>query len=90
MTFHGPKTYLIDGITENEMIVLTCESQPIAIQGTNHAGTFITYHGPDTRLARLGDHAEELALSEIGPIVREWGYAYDADRANTNTMAPLP
>ena len=28
-----------------------------------------------------GDYAEGLSVSLIGPILREWGYAYDLDRA---------
>ena len=81
LMFHGPKRYTADGQLVNEAITITREVEQIAYQGTNIPGTLVTYSGPDKRIATSGDHAQNLPLSQIGPILREWGYAYDADRA---------
>jgi hypothetical protein len=80
LMFHGPKRYTADDQLVNEAITITREVEQIAYQGTNIAGTLITYSGPDKRLAPNADRAEVLSVSQIGPILREWGYAYDLDR----------
>ena len=81
LMFNGPKRYTADDQLVNETITITREIEQVAYHGTNITGTFITYSGPDTRLAPNRDHAQGLAVSQIGPILREWGYAYDPDRA---------
>jgi uncharacterized membrane protein len=52
----------------------------MSVSGTNIAGTRITYSGPDKRFATKWNRAEALTVSQIGPILREWGYAYDLDK----------
>jgi len=79
MMFNGPKRYMVDRQSVNEYITITCEVEQVAYHGTNISGTLITYSGPDRRLAPRGDHAEGLSASQIGPILREWGYKYYED-----------
>jgi hypothetical protein len=87
MVFHGPKRYTADDQVLNEAITITCETAQIAYQGTNIQGTAVIYSGPDQRLSPSGASVDSLALSHIGPILREWGYKYEADGAQP-TAAP--
>jgi hypothetical protein len=87
VTFHGPKRYKSDDQLVNEAITITREVEQIAYHGTNISGTFINYSGPDKRLAPSGDHVQGLPVSQIGPVLREWGYVYDADRAQQKDRA---
>jgi hypothetical protein len=79
LVFNGPKRYTAGNQLVNEAITITCEVEQIAYQGTNIPGTFVTYSGPDKRLVPSGHHVLGLPLSQVGPVLREWGYGYDAD-----------
>ncbi len=77
IVFHGPKQFTtVDG-TFNEYIAITCEKEQIAFIGKALEGTNISYTGNDTRLA----DKEYLSILQIAPILREWGYHYDIDKA---------
>jgi hypothetical protein len=80
-TLKGPKTYTtVDG-TFNEQITITFETEQMAYVGTTLTGTAVTYSGPDGRLAGKSQHADNLTITQVAPILREWGYSYEADRA---------
>ena len=84
VTFNGPKQHMVNEQLLNEYISIMCEIEQVGVQGKSIAGTLIIYSGPDKRLAVKGDSAEGLTVSQIGPILREWGYHYDLDRAQPN------
>jgi hypothetical protein len=74
--YHGPNTYTtIDG-TFNEQIAITSENEQIAFIGRNLEGTAISYSGNDSRLPSTGNHAQNLSIAQITPILQEWGYNY--------------
>jgi hypothetical protein len=81
MMFTGPKLFTSDESLMNESISITCEMEQIAVTGTNIQGTLIVYDGPDDQLAKQCRFGNSLTVSQIGPILRVWGYSYDADKA---------
>ena len=67
-SFRGPNQYTsVDG-TFHEQIVLTYESESIAAANTNVLS--ISYWGEDPRL----ENRRDLTLSDVIPILEEWGY----------------
>lgn len=80
MTFHGPQRFVRDDAETHESITITAETEQVTHIGTNIQGTVIRYEGPDKRLAKSNQAADNLTVSQIGPILREWGYAYDVDQ----------
>lgn len=82
MTFNGPRRYQAGNATINESVSILNETQQIAVTGTNIAGTVIAYRGPDRRFGtgNSPDVAGGLKPSDIGPLLREWGYDYVVDR----------
>ena len=89
-SFHGPKLYTtVDG-TLNEQITLTRENEQVAVMGTNLTGTCVTYSGPDARLVTNGQHAFNLSLQQVAPILREWGYDYNTETAQQSGPAYPP
>ena len=89
MTFNGPKRYLSDETMINESISILNETEQVAVHGTNIAGTVIDYRGPDQRFGkgRFPFSVDGLQPSDIGPVLREWGYAYAADKAQPDGPA---
>ena len=81
MTFNGPKRYEVDDTMVNESISLVNETEQIAFVGTNITGTVIRYRGPDQRFGkgRWQFEVDGLTPSDIGPVLREWGYDYVVD-----------
>lgn len=80
VTLNGPQRFVRDEAETNESIVISAETEQVTHIGTNIQGTVIRYEGPDKRLAKSGQSADNLTISQIGPILREWGYEYDADK----------
>jgi hypothetical protein len=79
--FHGPKQYIDDeGASANEYIAIRCETEQVALQGENIAGTVAMYSGPDERLVREGGSLIDgggLRVGDVIPILREWGHIYE-------------
>lgn len=67
-SFQGPKTYNSPDGHLREQIVLTYETEPVS--GGNNNALTINYFGEDKRLS---GH-RNISLSEIKPILDEWGY----------------
>lgn len=65
--FEGPNKYTTHDGTFNETICLTYETERVAHYRLNQLN--ISYTGEDKRLAW-----RKLALDDIRPILREWGY----------------
>ncbi|HWQ90911.1 MAG TPA: hypothetical protein VN673_04515 [Clostridia bacterium] len=90
-SFHGPLQYEADGVMVHETVTITRETEQMAFVGTNISGTVITYQGPDPRL-KSGLFAG-LGPADIGPMLREWGYDYQVDKAQpdgaTNGSQPF-
>lgn len=80
LTFHGPQRFVRDESETNVSITINAETEQVTHIGTNLQGTVIGYEGPDKRLAKSGQSADNLKVSQIGPILREWGYDYNADK----------
>ncbi len=81
IVFGGPKRYTtVDG-TFNERITLTCEKEQVAFIGTALEGTAVSYSGNDNRLADRTLHTDNLSIGQVAPILREWGYDYDIEKA---------
>ena len=89
MTFNGPKRYKVNVTTVNESISILNETEQVAIIGTNVTGTVIAYSGPDPRFGKgkWRYAVDGLTPSDIGPVLREWGYDYIADKAQQNGAA---
>lgn len=67
-TFQGPREYdTVDG-TSKEQICLTYEIRHVSGVPLNRLS--VTYGGPDTRLMNRFN----LALADVKPILKEWGY----------------
>jgi hypothetical protein len=84
-SFHGPLLYESDGVMVREAVTIRRETEQIAYVGTSVSGTVITYQGPDPRL-KSGLFAG-LGPVDIGPVLREWGYVYQADKAQPGGAA---
>ena len=66
--FQGPKEYkTVDG-TLREQVTFTYEVESVSGFPTNRLN--IAYSGQDSRLATRSS----LALGDVKPILREWGY----------------
>jgi hypothetical protein len=75
ITFYGPQRFTTDGVFGNESITFTCERKRIV----DFRDTAVAYSGADKRLAKKGTFTTGLTVPQVGPILREWGYKYDAD-----------
>jgi hypothetical protein len=84
-SFHGPLEYKTDGVMVHESVTLTRETEQLAFRGTNISGTLITYEGPDPRLK--SGLFSGLRPTDIGPVLREWGYDYEVDKTQPNGAA---
>lgn len=80
VTFSGPARFVFDESEVNEWICITVETEQVTHIGANIKGTVIDYEGPDKRLTRARRRGDNLTPGQIGPILREWGYNYDADK----------
>jgi len=93
LSFYGPKQYTTSDGTFNESITITSEKEQVVIQGMDLKGTSIMYSGPDSRLAIQNQHADNLTIDQITPILKEWGYHYNINNAqpkdalNSNSAA---
>jgi hypothetical protein len=79
LTFDGPKKYMPDESEINEYITISCETEQVTVIGANQVGTMIRYSGPTRELDTSGLRDKGLTISQIGPVLREWGYSYDLD-----------
>jgi hypothetical protein len=73
MTFNGPRQYELDGQMTNEQIEILNET----------VGTTISHRKPIPRFGKEpGENkVEGLKPSDVGPVIREWGYDYPVDQA---------
>jgi hypothetical protein len=82
ITYTGPKLFTPDESPVNEYVSILCETEQVGVTGKNIHGTQVIYSGPDEQLAkqcRFGD--DSLSITQIGPLLRPWGYSYEADKA---------
>jgi hypothetical protein len=80
ISFSGPTLFTADGQLANESITITAETEQVAVQGKLIQGTLVTYEGPDQQLAKQCRFGNSLSITQIGPILRTWGYNYEADK----------
>jgi len=67
-SFQGPRKYKSEDGTFNEVVTLTYEVQGISGYPLNRLN--VTYLGEDPRLTGRSS----LTLSDVEPILKEWGY----------------
>ena len=67
-TFQGPRKYTSEGSILNETVTLTYETRKVSGAPLNQLT--VTYFGDDPRLI----WRDKLTLSDVKPILKEWGY----------------
>jgi hypothetical protein len=66
--FVGPKMYKTANGTLHEQVVLNFDTERVSGFPLNQLG--VEYMGEDPRLS----HREDLSLSDVKPVLKEWGY----------------
>jgi hypothetical protein len=79
--YTGPKLFTPDESPINEYVSILCEIEQVGVIGTNIQGTQVIYDGPDEQLAKQCRFGDSLSVTQVGPILRAWGYSYNADKA---------
>lgn len=83
MTYNGPRQYEVDGQMTNESISILNETQQVTVIGATTVGTTITYKKPIPRFGQEPgqNSVEGLQPSDVGAVIRGWGYDYQVDQA---------
>jgi hypothetical protein len=85
--YTGPKLFTPDGSPINEYVTILCETEQVGVIGTNIHGIQVIYSGPDEQLAKQCRFGDSLTVTQVGLILRAWGYNYEADKA-VQTQSP--